>query len=123
MNAAEDFLLLIVHSHIIAAARVLIPYVDRLHCFIGQVSYSLICAAIYMPTEKPSESVHAYAKEVLTLGLIWWYCAIKEGDGNHVLRYWKFLLVIFNRGVGRGGALGARAPPPCLTEDLKICSS
>ncbi len=55
---------------------------------------------LYTPTQKLTEStdgVHAYVKEVLTLGLIWYgfYDAIKKGDGNRVLRYWKFLLVIF----------------------------
>jgi len=34
-----------------------------------------------------------YTTEVLTLGLLWWEFkdAIKEGNGNRVLCYWKFL--------------------------------
>ena len=35
--------------------------------------------------------------ELLTLGLLWhgFHDAIKVGDGDRVLRYWKFMLVVF----------------------------
>ena len=42
--------------------------------------------------------VHLYATELLSLGLLWhgFYDAVKEADGDRILRYWKFLLVLFN---------------------------
>lgn len=102
MNAAEDFLLLIVHSHVIAAARVLILRDPTLSDSIASLAKLVIHSFVqlYTPTQKATEGtdgVHAYAKEVLTLGLLWHglYDAIKEGDGIRVLRYWKFLLIIF----------------------------
>ena len=55
--------------------------------------------------------IHLYACELLTLGLIWhnYYDAIKEGDGERVLRIWKQLTVIFretgHRNYAKEGAL------------------
>ena len=40
--------------------------------------------------------VYNYATDLLTLSLIW-HDAIKEGDGNRILLYWKFLLPIFQQ--------------------------
>ena len=52
--------------------------------------------------DKPAASgnddgVYVYATEMLTLGLIWhgFHDSNKEGDGDRILRYWKFLLIIF----------------------------
>lgn len=41
--------------------------------------------------------VHIYAFKVLSLGLLWhgFHDAIREGDGDRILQYWKFLLVLF----------------------------
>jgi len=52
------------------------------------------------PTESTNNRVHLYAREVLTLGLIWlgFNDVIKEGDGDMVIRYWRFLLLTFKRG-------------------------
>ena len=46
------------------------------------------------------DKVHLYATEVLTLGLLWhgYHDAIKEGDGDRVYLYWKFLLLAFKQG-------------------------
>ena len=43
------------------------------------------------------DNVQAYAREVLTLGLIYSEFAdgIREGDGDRVIRCWKFLMLIF----------------------------
>lgn len=43
------------------------------------------------------DMVHLYACETLTLGLLWlgFYDAIKEGGGERILRYWRFLMIIF----------------------------
>ena len=44
-----------------------------------------------------TDGVLAYAREVLTLSLLWAeFCdAIREGDGTRVLRCWRFLLLVF----------------------------
>ena len=43
------------------------------------------------------DRVNTYASEVLSLGMVWhhYYDAIKEGDGDRVMRIWKYLMVIF----------------------------
>ena len=43
------------------------------------------------------DGVCIYATELLSLGLLWhgFYDAVKEGDGNRIIRYLKFLLVVF----------------------------
>ena len=40
--------------------------------------------------------VHEYSKEVLSLSLVWhgFHDAIREGDTERIITYWKFLLVI-----------------------------
>jgi len=54
---------------------------------------------VQMPTTPVSESkdgVQMYAMEVVTLGLLWhaFHDSI-QGDGERILRCWKFLYVIF----------------------------
>ena len=46
------------------------------------------------------DGVCLYAREVLSLGLIWHelHDAVKKGDGNRVIQVWKFLLVFKNSG-------------------------
>ena len=41
--------------------------------------------------------VHEYGKEVLSLSSFWhsFHDAIREGVGERIITYWKFLLVIF----------------------------
>jgi len=43
------------------------------------------------------DGVFFYAAKLLTLSLLWhgFHDAIHEGDGDRILRYWKFLFVIF----------------------------
>ena len=46
------------------------------------------------------DSVQVYATEVLTLSLLWsgFTDSIKEGDGDKVMMYWRFLLLVFKSG-------------------------
>ena len=43
------------------------------------------------------DRINMYATEVLTLGLLWhsFHDAIKEGDGDRIIRNWKFNLLAF----------------------------
>lgn len=44
------------------------------------------------------DSMYAYATDFLTMALLWhgFHNAIKMGDCNRILSYWKFLIAIFN---------------------------
>ena len=48
-------------------------------------------------TNKVKDKMFLYAREVLTLCLLWhgYHDAISEGDGDRVLRYWRFLFLVF----------------------------
>ena len=58
---------------------------------------------ITLPSDEPNvnsastDFVQTYAMDFLTLGLLWrgFHDAIKHGDGNRILTYWKFLGIIF----------------------------
>lgn len=59
---------------------------------------------IELPLEKNSESsecdqMYNYATDLLTVSLVWhgFHDAIKEGDGNRIIRYWKILLPMFQQ--------------------------
>ena len=45
-------------------------------------------------TKKDDDHVRAYAKEVLSLGLLL-MDAVREGDGERIVQCWKYFLVLF----------------------------
>ena len=101
MNASEDFLLLVVHAHVVAAAKVMqsMNPTDS----VAELAKMIVANYIRLPriddeeNEKCDDGVYLYAIELLSLGLLWhgFHDAIREGDGERILRYWKFLLVLF----------------------------
>ena len=101
MNAAEDFLLLLLHTHVVAAARVMQSINPTAN--VADLAKLIIINYVRLPrsddedTEKCEDGVHLYAIELLSLGLLWhgFHDAIREGDGERILRYWKFMLVVF----------------------------
>ena len=101
MNAAEDFMLLILHTHVVAAARTIhklnpVVKVQDLAKLI-EVNYTRLPQFNSSDTANNIDRVHLYATEVLTLRLIWhaFHDAIREGDEDRIMRYWKFFLVLF----------------------------
>ena len=56
-----------------------------------------------------NDKVHAYACEVLTLGLFYTeYCdAIREGDGLRLLRCWRYMLLLFKAAKRKNYAIEA----------------
>lgn len=104
MNAAEDFLLLILHAYTIAAARTILQYMDITSA--SELAEKILVNFVHLtsPLEsKPAnpepieDGVQLYAMELLSLSLIWhgYHDAIREGDGERIIRYWKLLLIIF----------------------------
>ena len=45
------------------------------------------------------DEVFVYACNFLTLGLLWmgFYDSIKEGNGDLLMTYWKFLMLVFKK--------------------------
>lgn len=101
VKAAEDFLLLLVHAHIIAAARVLYTMINPTSVL--YLAKSLVATYLKLPMLDAQtgsviqDGVHAYALDFLSLGLLWvaFHDAIKEGDGSRLVLHWKVLLVVF----------------------------
>ena len=118
MNASEDFLELMVSSHVIAAAVKLLgcSSVEEFHTKVTSegLNQQLNAIALWMcdtfvdlkfihdasSTPKHSDFDHIleYAKETLSLGLLFleFKDAVKEGDGTRVLRCWKYFLLLFH---------------------------
>ena len=105
MKGCEDFLLTVVHVHTVAAARYLLESTDNVKSLekVKDMAREIIIKFVqFDPNVKISigDKMHLYSLQVLTLGLVWhgFNDAIKEGDGDRIITYWKFLLVIFKAG-------------------------
>lgn len=104
MKASEDFLLVVLHSHIVAAARAIQTDFERtdvisllkaiVDCF---VQISVLSPSVAPVKKSGVDGVYMYAVEVLTLGLLWhnFHDSIKEGDGERIIRNWKFNLLVY----------------------------
>ena len=102
MKTAEDFLLLLLHAHVVQAQntiRSFIPSESVVYIAKAIVNNYVLLSSISDKSVKPNnpDQVHLYAKELLTLSLIWhgFHDAIKNSDGDRIFRYWKVLLVVF----------------------------
>ena len=103
MKPTEDFLLLILHSFVIAAAEQCQKNSDTCQMLSQRVVKRF--AKIYLSAEQKSEStpiddmMYNYSTDLLTFCLLWhgFHDATREGDGDRLLRYWKFLTVIFQQ--------------------------
>lgn len=122
-NAAHDFITLITTCHILSAAMQLMNMrelkdvpVDELvdentwmltvserKKILDQISRKIVNAYINFefdiqsPPEPSLDGIYAYAVEALSLGLLYtsFKDAIKEGNGDQVLRCWKYFMPIF----------------------------
>lgn len=102
MKAAKDFLLVVLHSHVIAAAKAILSDAETrdVVSLAKSIVDSCVNLTVLSPNYVPNVStdrVSMYAQEVLTLGLLWhnFHDSIKEGDGDRTLRCWKFNFLAF----------------------------
>lgn len=102
--ATEDFLLLILHSYVIAAAEQCRESLDTCKLLSQRVVKRFV--KIYLSPEQESEEslpiddmIYNYSTDLLTFCLLWhgFHDATREGDGDRLLWYWKFLMVIFQQ--------------------------
>ena len=61
------------------------------------MKYIIIIYLLYREHSTAFDAVHVYALDILNLGLTYkgFHDAVKEGDGDRVIRYWKVLMVLF----------------------------
>ena len=98
MKGCEDFLTIVLHAHVIAAAKKVLSQqsINEVKYLAKEVMQQFLS---FDPDAKilRTDKVHLYASQLMTL-LLFWHAfndAVREGDGDRVLSYWKFLLVIF----------------------------
>ena len=76
---------------------------------LGMLKEYVNVGTLPQPDSEEDDGVLAYAKEVLSLALLWaeFEDAIREGDGLRVMRCWKFFLPIFKVTNHKNYAIGA----------------
>lgn len=64
--------------------------------YLNLLTYICLPSAAHLEADT-EDMAYNYATNLLTLSLIWhgYHDSVKEGDGNRILLYWKFLLPIF----------------------------
>ena len=121
MKAAEDYLEVTLCAHVVTAAKQMMKTLNVLDCKAVAKAVVEKFVKICLPsTEKTSyppnndsvddciddgldnnvdDSVYSYATDFLTLGLLWhgYHDAVRTGDGNRIMTYWKLLTFIFKK--------------------------
>ena len=99
MKACEDFLLIVLHAHVVAAAKQLLSAGEKYDKVTELASAVLDTFVSFdLDAKRPvKDKKQLYSNEVLSLGLLWhaFSDSIREGDGDRVLRYWKLFLIVF----------------------------
>lgn len=124
VNASEDFFRAVLHGHIISAAMEVFkmdspdgtPCVDFLPQDVSELDTEkkkdILATAVHKIVDKfvdmfnvhdkdekrrEVDGVYEYACEMLTLGLLWleFSDSIQEGDGDRILRCWRYMMVLF----------------------------
>ena len=122
VNAAEDFLEVVVDGHILTAVMTylgmkslddkplpsIVPHElwmeddDTRRQKLEEIAAHIIDEHVDLATvfKDPHPSAakgtsYDYACEVLTLGLLNFKDAVREGDGDHIIMIWKYLMLLF----------------------------
>ena len=98
MKGCEDFLLIVLHAHVVAAGNKLME--KKQYDTVQDLARATLRKFTnFDPDKKNSQNdkIHLYGTELLTVAIIWhsFDDSILEADGDRVLLCWKFLLVIF----------------------------
>ena len=95
---------MVINTHVIAAAKAIMSMSQTKYDKPADLASAIVEKYVRLPRPDDSnipadcqDGVLLYATEVLSLGLLWhgFHDAIREADGNRILNYWKFLLVVF----------------------------
>jgi len=104
MKVAEDFLLVVLHGHVVTAAKTILSSAEGRNIDVTALSEKIVNSYVQLAIPSPNaqcsqttDKISLYAVQLLTLSLLWsnFHDAIKEGDGDRIIRSWKFNLLAF----------------------------
>lgn len=113
MKAAEDFFTVVLYAYILAAAKkIMVNSTSSPSCVdvAKQVVSKYITLSLPNSTASTYKgSAYGYGLDILNLGLMWhgFHDAVREGDGERIIRYWKFLLPVFHHSGRRNYSIEA----------------
>lgn len=101
MKGCEDFLLMALHSHVVAAAKEILSTTE--YNSVNRLAKEIVVRFITFHPDvnmRVTDKVVLYAMQVLNLGLLWhgFNDSIREGDGDRIMIYYKFILNVFKAG-------------------------
>ena len=108
MKAAEDFLLLVLHAHIMEAVQTIVSCSNI--SSLSALSDSIMVSFLMLDKRnKCFDVVFVYTFHVVSLGSLWmrFHDAARGGDRNQVMLYWKILLPIFKESNRRNYSIEA----------------
>ena len=91
VNAAEDFLLLLLHALTIAAAKVILSLTPTQS--VMELARAIVVNYVRFPrvinndSDKCEDKVYVHSTELLSLSIIWhgFHDAVREADGDRIL--------------------------------------
>ena len=97
----EHYLLIALHAHVVAAAKQILS--DTQFDSVKDLAREIVvCFVAFEPdvSIRVNDKIHLYALQVLNLALLWhgFNDSIREGDGDRIMTYYKFILNVFKAG-------------------------
>jgi len=102
MKATEDFSRVVLYSYIAVAAKTCTPDGIEINC---KAIADLVVkkhVKISLPDSieaTTDDSVYNYTLHLMCIAMLWleFHDAIWEGDGDRIIKYWKFLIFVFSK--------------------------
>jgi len=98
MKATEDFLMVVLHAYIVAGATKLMNDEPTFCCEVIVRKWIKISISSAQPSV-PQNCNGGYSLDLISLGLLWhgFHDVVREGDGDRIMRYWRFLMPVFKQ--------------------------
>jgi len=102
VKATEDFLLVVLCAYVITAAKNIMEDSASSCTSVLDMAHQIVSRYVTInlgdtDEDETIDMTYNHATDFLSLGLLWYgfHDAVKEGDGDRIIKYWKFLLPVF----------------------------